>query len=153
MLIYAVFDSDEPQGERLRPTDFDTNQIKRGELSLARRGLTDWPTFRDRVVVPKGGAKALKGIVSSNCEAIRRITKDVQGFHPKKILRGVCIIDKAIVIDFVGHATLKFCEDHNPLTAKQKTSLRSRITADLADAFGVLMPIVACYPEAATKHF
>src|ERR1700683_4036513 len=54
LLIYAVFDTDEPQGNRLRLTDFDSGQIKRGELSLARHGLTDWPTFRDRVLIPKG---------------------------------------------------------------------------------------------------
>jgi hypothetical protein len=147
-----VFDSDEPLGKRLRPTDFDTNQIKRGEFSLARQGFTDWPTFRDKVLVPKG-PKDLKGVVSSNAEAIRRIIRDVRGLHPRKILRAVCVIDKAIEIDFHGHAALVFCEDHNNLTAKQKTTLRSIITADLADAFGVLNPVANCYPEATGEGF
>jgi len=151
-LIYAVCESQRGLGEKLSIEDFKTKRLQRGDLSLARHEYTNWPTFRDYVVRPRD-SRSIKGVAVSTAAEIRGLISPVNGVHPEKSLRAVCILDKVQEGDHAGHAALQYCSEQAALTEKQKKNLRALISADLAETFSTIAAVPYCYPEAAGEGY
>lgn len=147
----VVFDENLKIGNKLTLEQFPSKKLNRGELSLARISFTTLDDIDAYVIGPDRNREATAiGASTAIVRDIRSIAAIVDGLHPLKIVRGVCVIDKVVSGDHDGHAAFQSCGDHDGLTPPQRGKLRHRIAADLAEKFDVLRDIADVFmPSAA----
>ena len=145
-VVFAVFGQHECDGARLAPSAFATDQLKKGELSVARASHTSCDDFQKHVVSGAEAKGAFRGVVKALAGDIRALPYTVPGAHPPKIGKALCVIDIVEEDDHDGHAALKFSDAQELLTAKQKSQIRIAIKADLAETFGEI-----CAPESVLR--
>jgi hypothetical protein len=66
--------------------------------------------------------------------------------------RSVCVVDKVTELDFDAHAALGYADNQQQLGQKQKSVIRAQIRADLADVFGVFLPIAEVFGHDPVQH-
>jgi hypothetical protein len=141
-VIFAVFESTERDGNRVKPTAFPTKQLTRYEFSLSRLAHTTKDEFELKVIEVLIGARGpLVGIACASVSSLRSLSYVFEDAG----WRAVCVIDKVTDLDFDGHAALGYADNQQQLGPKQKTVIRAQIQADLADAFGELVPITKVF--------
>ncbi len=143
MIVLAVFDQHPRNGSRLNANAFDSAQLKKGELSVARADHTSYSDFQKHVIEPANKGPFI-GVVAARAEDIRALPYDVKGVHPPQSGKALCVIDYVVRTDHDGHAALKFSDAQDVLTDKQKKTVRLQIKADLADTFGEIRQPDSC---------
>jgi hypothetical protein len=148
-VIFGVFQSTERDGNRVAATTFRNNQLTRYEFSLARLAHITKEEFELNVVnvlVPTQGP--LLGIACASVAALRALAYIFQNVA----CRSVCVVDKVTDLDFDAHTALGYAENQQQLGQKQKSIMRAQIRADLADVFGVFLPIAEVFAHGPTRH-
>ena len=142
VVLFAVFENVPHDGGRLTPLAFQSKQLRRGEVSLARLAHTTRAIFDERVIqaLEHRFGKCL-GITRANVAALRAIQFEVSGAIPTIRGRAVCVLDKVGQEDYDGHAALEYSETEEGLTQKQKERYRPLIHAELADTFGEILSL------------
>jgi hypothetical protein len=122
--LFAAFEKVPHDEGRLKAVAFQSQQLRRGEVSLARLAYTTRAIFDERVI------QALKhrlgecvGITRANVAALRAISFEVPGTTPTISGRAVCVLDKVSQEDYHGHAALQYSELEERLTQKQKENV------------------------------
>ena len=140
-VVMGIF-SDNPKngpkhkGERLVATSFRRKDLAHGNVSLARRTYMPLESFQKNVVEPRERtAGKFVGVVVANVKALRDIYAYIRGVHPRKSIRGICVLDKVEGGDFDAHAALEYSEDQGDLSDPQKDQVRDIIASDLANKF------------------
>ena len=148
-VIFAVFESTDREGNRVAATAFRNNQLQRSEFSLARLAHITKEEFVLRVVdVHIGTQGSLLGIARASVSALRSLGFVIEDVEWR---RAVCVLDKVTDLDFDAHAALGYADNQQELGQKQKANLRARIRADLADIFGVFVPITEAFGRPACQ--
>lgn len=142
VVLFAVFENVPHDGGRLIAVAFQSKQLRRGEVSLARVAYTTRAVFDEHVIqaLEHRLGKCL-GITRANVAALRALAFEVPGTTPTISGRAVCVLDKVTQEDYDGHAALEYSELEEGLTPKQKEKFRPLIHADLADAFGEILSL------------
>jgi hypothetical protein len=145
-LLFAVF-SGTPRDtttRKLLKGAFETRQLVRAEVSVARRIYTQPAEFQTRVVDPAVGREnEFVGVACVAAEVLRLMPFSMAGVNG----RAVCVLDKVSPSDFDGHAALAYSEGQQSLTPKQRAAIRELIRADLADAFGEIIAIDVAFSD------
>lgn len=145
-VVMAICGSTVLNSGNLCGDSFPVNQLKKAELSLARRLYTDFQAFDAYVVTPKASAgDPVLGVTTCLTKDLRDLCCDVHGAAQPIRMRAVCVLDWVLPRDHVGHAALEFSEDHGNLSPKQRGRLRSVIVADLADLFSPIVPVASIF--------
>lgn len=128
----------------LAPTEFPAKQLKRSEVSIARLKYIAKEEFLSRVVTPGEELKGpLVGISCAITKNIRDIIYVVQGLHPIRSGRAICVLDLVVQGDYNAHAALGYSESMDTLTEGQKARVRLVVQNDLVRSFGPLQSIDA----------
>jgi hypothetical protein len=142
VVLFAVFETTERQGNRLIQTAFPRKQLNRGEVSLARLAYTTRAVFDQRVIhALEAILGKFVGVARAEVSDLRALNFEVPGTTPLITGRAVCVLDKVSSADYDGHAALKYAESQDALTEKQKRTTRQLIGADLAEAFGDILSL------------
>jgi len=136
-VAFAVFETTERDGNRVKATAFQTKQLKRHEVSLARINYMNIVEFESEMRPLLTTQGPLVGIARAQVGKIRALDYNVNGTSE----RAFCVTDKVTALDFNAHAALGYSENQEALTAKQKSKIRAALHADLADTFGDLISI------------
>lgn len=138
MVVLAVFEGDKHDAiaMRLKPAKFDSGQLKRFGVSLARTGFTTRPTFDEQVV----RSKRLVGVAQAIAAQLRSVPYIDQLGRPPVTGRAVCLIDKVDCGDHDGHAAIGWSESWNALAEGQKKRAGEIAKSNIARAFGGIVP-------------
>jgi hypothetical protein len=136
VVVHAVFEHTPRDGLYLKQNAFSSNNLKRGEVSVARRDHTSSADFQRTVVEPQI-ARLGKFIGASPAQVskLRRIKYRLEDETPPIEGRAVCIFSRVNVGDDTGHASLGYSITHAALTDNWKRKLRPIIAQDIAEAF------------------
>lgn len=122
------------------------NQLKRGELSVARIGHTPKSALQRRVVAaaePRVGP--FVGVSCAEVERVRAVVIRIDPDRPGSETRGICVIDRVTAVDHDGHAALKYADLPNTIGQTRLGRIRSIIREDLARAFGPIISLEEAY--------
>ena len=139
---------------RLVPKTFDSGQLRRYEISLARASYTSREAFDSKVVGSK--TNDVVGVACAEAKDLQSIPYILDTAQPKIKGRAVCLIDKVACEDHDGHAALGWSESQRVLTDKQKERAGEVVKSNLVAAFGTIMNVgdvgwVAPSPEQRTS--
>lgn len=146
IVLFAVFEKTPRSGLGLTQESFRNNQLRRGEVSVARMPYTGPDEFQQRVVQPGENEQGqFLAVCCTNAKAIRDITVKLEPDKPASAVRGICVIDKVTPVDFDGHAALKYAELPGPISDGRLGRLRTLVREDLARCFGSMTSLDEAY--------
>jgi hypothetical protein len=145
-VLFAVFSANTRTGDHLTGDLFSNNQLKNGELSVARRSYTTAAEFHRRVVAPAEASNgSFMGVARAWVGDLRKVVIKVDPLRPESTVRAICVIDRVSELDYDGHAALKYADLPGPIAPGRLGALRSIIREDLASRFEEIVPLAVAY--------
>ncbi len=139
-VLIAVFDDvphDRDEGTLVQKA-FNSKQLQRHEVSLARLNYTTESTFNSEVVDKKSAG--IVGVVFASASALRAVPYVVPS-QPVVIGRGVCLTDKVQADDHDGHAALGWSESQEAHGETQRGRYRELVKKNLTQVFGRIVDV------------
>jgi hypothetical protein len=146
ILLFAVFESTKPPEGRLTADSFDRRQLNRAQQSLARRQHLTRAEFEQYFVAPHEARWGpCGGVACASAAALRAVRYAVPEARPPESGPAVCVLDRVDAGDHDAHAALEYSEALKDSMARRseklRATLRMRIHASLAEAFGPIISI------------
>jgi hypothetical protein len=142
VVLAALFEEMQREGRRLSRNSFSPKQLKRAQVSVARKAHINCQTFMQCIVAPGTATKGeFLGAAPAAVSKLRGIKYRVEGAQPPIEGRAICVLDKVTEGDHDSHAVLAFSTTHETLKEPWKKKLRPFILEDVTGAFDAAMPI------------
>lgn len=130
-VVFAVFESTQRDGNRVKATAFLAKQLARRQFSMARIEHITKDEFEAKVIrVQLGRCGPLVGIALASVAALRALKYLFENAE----FRSVCVTDHVTEQDFDAHAALGYAESHQRIPEPKRPKIRAKIHADLADS-------------------
>jgi hypothetical protein len=137
VVVLAVFANTNRVNGKLTGDSFRNSQLKRGELSLARRQHTNKQEFIACVLTPGAAREGQSegGCTANVCDIRQKVLIAPDVAAPELTVRAICVLDMVVPGDHEGHAALKYAELPGQIPERRLGSLRAMIREQLAEQF------------------